>query len=167
MRIHSVQRTSVLAVSLKSQKVAFRFPNVYIQSHLSSAIVGWNGIVHYKRRAPRVPLDTAPLDNKSPENISSLDTICLSFSFPITNRRREKLGTRLEYCTAHKHTKLKRSDYPDPISFIYLIQSLCVSLHATLFTFCQKYPMYKGRVCAYKKNVRFHKMRTWSFVSPS
>lgn len=147
MRIHSVQRTSsnILAMSLL-RKSCVQFSNIYIQSHLF--------IIYYLTLSDETrSLTTSDCDHafrstrRYQWRISWKYMSHRIFSLNRTSMSRETRGA-IRICTAHKHTKLKRPDYStDPVSSFYLIQSL--HLHATLSKFCQKYSMYKDKVCMY------------------
>lgn len=80
--------------------------------------------------------------------------LCLSPSFFFFNRKPMSRETwdAIRICTAHKHTKLKRPEYSDPISFVYLIQALHLSLSLSFFLYMQ--------CCSHSvKNILCTKMR--------
>ena len=102
--------------------------------------------IYYKRRAPRVLLDTARYSMANHLKIFRyrlIFSLSLSLSlslfvscFLFSNREpiSREIWDAIRICTAaaHKYIKLKIPDYSDPISFVYLIQSLRLYIQCCL-----------------------------------
>lgn len=160
MRVTQCTSSSVLAESLPREESSLDFLT-FIYNHIfryRSAIIGWNRIV-FLLQARRATSFARPgaRPTANPWKYFAIGYFSLTFlSNPMS---RETHWNAIRICTAHKHTKLKKA-WPSRPEFFHLSNTKHVR-----FAFCQKYSMYKDGVCAYKKNVRFHKMRIRSFVA--